>query len=312
MKIAVCFSGQLRTALLTHENIKSFLGELYPVCDFFIHSWDRNKDKNYNGSIIGSKEYYNEEYVVDNIKEIYNPKYIIIENYNETIKKEAVVQTNNLELFGPLQPFWYSFMKSVEYKKEHEIKNGFEYDYVLKLRPDIIFPKERKLKHLLELFDDENGGMFIENTSSDVDIESQFVDDVLFFSNSNNMDLASKYFVEYNKKYLDEYELNRELPKYGFVKHLHNNFIKVLDMVGRTKFHAGETSYTIYRKECTKYSPIDEYMKCFECDAYYYRDARNTDKSLYVHELVKKYEINENIFDNANLKSIFVEDFNKQ
>jgi len=312
MKIAVCFSGQFRTGLYTHENIKSFLGDLYSNCDFFIHTWDRNKDRNYNGSIIGSRESYLDDLTIEKIKEIYNPKVFKIENYNETIKKEAVVETNNYELFGPIQPFWYSFMKSVEYKTDYELKHNFQYDYVLKLRPDIIFPNQRKLKYLLELFDENNDGIFIENTESDVDINSEFVDDVLFFSNSDVMNVASKYFLEYNQKYLQEYRLNRELPKYGFVRHLYDNSIKVLDMVGRTKFHAGETSYTIYRKECLKYSPIDEYMKCFECDAYYYKDAKTTDEKLFVTELKEKYEIKENIFDRTVLNTTYVDELIKK
>jgi hypothetical protein len=308
MKIAVCFSGQFRTGLYTYENIKYFLGELYSACDFFIHTWDRNKDRNYNGSIIGNRESYLDDLIIQKITEIYNPKIFKIENYDKTIKKEAVVQTNNYELFGPIQPFWYSFMKSVEYKTDYELKNGFKYDYVLKLRPDIIFPNQRKLKHLLELFEENSNGMFIENTESDVDIESEFVDDVLFFGNSNTMDIASTYFIEYNKKYT----LNKELQKYGFIKHLYDNSIKVLDMVGRTKFHAGETSYTIYRKECLKYSPINEYMKCFDCDAYYYKDAKTTDEKLFITELKEKYQINGDIFDRTILNTIFVDELIKK
>jgi len=315
MKIAVCFCGQLRTALLTHNNIKSFLGELYPNCDFFIHSWNRNKDKNYNGTIIGSEESYIGDDTINKINEIYQPKKFLIEDYNVVIKRESVIITNNYELFGPLQPFWYSFMKSVDFKREYEIENGFEYDFVLKLRPDIIFPKERKLKHLLELFEKGEDGIFIENTLPDVDIESEFVDDVLFFAKSKIMDIASQYFTEYNKKYKNDMKEDWYMGhplKYGFVKNLYNNSVKILEMVGRTKFHAGETSYTIYRKECIEYSPIDEYMKCFKCDLYHYKDARNSQEYLYINELMEEYEINLNIFDCSNFKTIYIDELKKK
>ena len=38
MKIAVCFSGQIRTGIQNHPNIKEFFGKLYNECDFFIHT----------------------------------------------------------------------------------------------------------------------------------------------------------------------------------------------------------------------------------------------------------------------------------
>lgn len=38
MRIAVCFHGQLRTACHATPAIKSYLGDLWENCDFFIHT----------------------------------------------------------------------------------------------------------------------------------------------------------------------------------------------------------------------------------------------------------------------------------
>ena len=55
MKIAVCFSGQIRTGIENHPNIKEFFGKLYNDCDFFIHTWNFSEYKTYNGSNISKK-----------------------------------------------------------------------------------------------------------------------------------------------------------------------------------------------------------------------------------------------------------------
>ena len=41
MKIAICLPGQLRTGLLTSDNILRYVGN-FSKCDFFIHTWNIN------------------------------------------------------------------------------------------------------------------------------------------------------------------------------------------------------------------------------------------------------------------------------
>jgi hypothetical protein len=85
MKIAVCFSGQWRTGHYCYDNLKEFLGILYPMCDFFIHTWDINKQKCYNLSNVFSKEAKLSETDINNINLKYNPKQLLIEDYNFTV-----------------------------------------------------------------------------------------------------------------------------------------------------------------------------------------------------------------------------------
>ena len=65
--------------------------------------------------------------------EDYNFTYNQLVKYNEHLYKDV-------NIFDIVQPLWYSFYKSIELKKKYELKNGFKYDYVLKLRPDIKYP----------------------------------------------------------------------------------------------------------------------------------------------------------------------------
>ena len=40
MKIALCFSGQIRTGNITAPNILRYIGDLRDSCDIFVHTWD--------------------------------------------------------------------------------------------------------------------------------------------------------------------------------------------------------------------------------------------------------------------------------
>src|SRR6187551_3406039 len=51
MKIAICFSGQMRYAIKCAPNIKRFIGDV--DADYFIHTWDINQYKPY--AIIDGK-----------------------------------------------------------------------------------------------------------------------------------------------------------------------------------------------------------------------------------------------------------------
>ena len=42
MKIAICFSGMVRTGVKAYPSIKRFIGDLWGQCDFFMHTWDKD------------------------------------------------------------------------------------------------------------------------------------------------------------------------------------------------------------------------------------------------------------------------------
>jgi len=62
MKIAICLSGQMRTALYAWPNIKNFLGKLIDSTDFFIHTWDINSEK----SVWGDQTFFRKKVVIPN------------------------------------------------------------------------------------------------------------------------------------------------------------------------------------------------------------------------------------------------------
>ena len=56
MKIAICFSGMIRTGVYAAPLIKKFIGRYYDNVDIFIHTWDISEDKLWHSESIKSKE----------------------------------------------------------------------------------------------------------------------------------------------------------------------------------------------------------------------------------------------------------------
>lgn len=250
MKIAICFSGQLRTGLEASDNIKRYLGILYPFCDVFIHTWDVDTQKYYNNTILNKEKISVDKF--RKITEIYNPKKIIVDDFYKTREIENQVN-NDYNLFGRISPLWYSFMKSVQFKQEYEEEQRFEYDYVLKIRFDLIFSPIRRLSYELESLFLKNNEFYVENWSSER--ISEFLDDVYFISNSRNMNMASNY---YNEEKLHN--------NYSFRKHLKLQSLKFPNIDNMANFYRGQYGYGIYRKECLDISPLNNYVECRECE----------------------------------------------
>lgn len=299
MRIAVCFSGQWRTGNYCYENLKQFFGILYPYCDFFIHTWDINKQKCYNLSNVFSKETKLTSNDVNEIKNKYNPKKIIVDDYQiaykELIKYEPLLYTN-VNIFDIVQPLWYSFHKSIQLKNEYEIDNGFKYDYVIKLRPDILLHPNRRLSQDIEMYKNEldSGEFYIENLIRDYSIDTHTIDDVYFLSNSESMNIASEYYL----KWLDWGIGDRTKSFYGFIRHsiLHN--LKLLQFKRRDL--GGESGYVVLRPECLEYndSTIDGYHRCIGCEDYYYGNPQKnpmTPEGYYINLLKDKYIINDDV-----------------
>jgi hypothetical protein len=297
MKIAVCFSGQWRTGDYCYDNLKEFLGILYPMCDFFIHTWDINKQKCYNLSNVFSKETKLTAENIDTINKLYKPKKLLVDDYRytyESLQKYEPSAYVDVKILAVVQPLWYSFMKSVELKKEYEIQNNFKYDYVLKLRPDLKFHPNRRLSQDIEMYNSEldNGEFYIENLIRDWNIDSHTIDDVYFLSNSNSMDTASSYY----QKWIDWGILDRSKPFYGFVRHSVLNNLQLSSFKRRDL--GGENGYVVLRPECLEYkeNTLNNYYECNVCEDYYYGNPKNKAKhknGYYIDLIKSKYIINE-------------------
>jgi len=177
-KVAICLSGQLRTGILAHPVFKRFFSSLGDY-DVFYHTWTLKKDT--------SKQ----------LKETFNPV-----NYLEETPID-VVEVGN---FGSML---YSIMKANELKKQYEIENNFRYDLVIKTRFDLIYREECRFPTQPiwpRTIYSAGGNVGINNT----DYEHHGISDLIFWGDSQSMDIACntfryyKYTALYNDIFLKE------------------------------------------------------------------------------------------------------------
>ena len=156
MRIAVCFHGQLRTACHAAPAIKSYLGDLWENCNFFIHTWDVSSYVNPCRTFKDNVRILNgtttdlncgglpvDKLVTDDeiefIQNFYQPKFFKVESYENWTQQYSTIIKNTPSGVSYRPPFYYSFYSSVQGKKSFEDQNQFVYDVVVKLRPDVSF-----------------------------------------------------------------------------------------------------------------------------------------------------------------------------
>lgn len=187
MRIAVCFSGQVRTGVENYQNIREVFGELYDSCDFFIHTWNFCSYKTYNLSNIAKKPVTESPEKFEAIRQLYSPKKMVVDG------KYVGYQTT--EEYG-IQALWHSFWKSVELKKQYELENNFKYDYVLKLRMDLVLNRHTSFELLQEILTIENNQFKVNQWFGEDPIIFKNIPlstDVFFISKSKEMDIAADY-----------------------------------------------------------------------------------------------------------------------
>lgn len=260
MKIAFCFGGQLRTAEYAANNILNFIGNLLPNIDFFIHTWDINNFRKRYGnsqkifeicqeqgidnpdkldkSILRPFADLNTFDVLKKINSIYNFKSVEVECYANY--KDINVKG------GQFPPHFYSWYKSIKLKKSFEELRNFKYDIVVKTRPDIIVPRDTKLKDEIDLFLTDPAKFYAQGS------HSNRVNDVFWLASSAVMDTASEFFLKspvrtQTATFLFDYLQSENIP------------------ISCTKFN----KFGIYRPESIPTDSIN-FEKCYNDDRDWY------------------------------------------
>jgi len=249
MRIAICFSGQIRTGVKASKIIKRYIGDLYNQTDFFMHTWNISQAKQWHPDSLKSKEHGINNPPVESgyalsatMDSVYDQKFlkVKIENFHEW-------NTHFIKEYKSFSPLWYSWYESILLKQQIEREQNFVYDVVIKMRPDIIFPESRALEQEINHFI-EYGNNFYAMGYSPIRI-----DDVFFLSNSNTMDLASRMLLDTPKR---EWEVNL--------------FGEYLESVGITCMNTKDTLYAILREEVFNYDVSTNFNLCFNLDRDYY------------------------------------------
>lgn len=206
MKIAVCFSGQIRTGVHVVKNIKNYIGDLYQYCDFFVHTWDvESISMNDLNTMISDGDLYQKNknivHKIDNSKftnfySIYNPISMVVEpylmfNYRQLPGGRRYNNNTKSEVISLFE----SIHECNKLKINHEEKYNFKYDYVVRLRPDLVIHPEKSLEEdLFEISDDVL--LFAGFKNRDY---SNRIDDIFWISKSEIMDKISPYY-DYESK----------------------------------------------------------------------------------------------------------------
>jgi len=140
MKVAILLYGHMRTYKETIQNNLDYL--IKPLnADVFIHTWN-DRDMSYGG--ISFKEENLEETAI----KLYNPKKIIVENYDDVYINELIykIEKYKNKVFGKrARP---DRIVSMLYKVNqvfNMVDNIFEYDIIIKSRPDLFFDRKIEL-----------------------------------------------------------------------------------------------------------------------------------------------------------------------
>ena len=238
MKIALCISGQPRYIDIGYQQIYKNLLSKYSM-DIFIHTWwcDDLIGKRFDFSPHASDRIgIWEPGTIEKIKNIYNPKKIIIETpktFNIDVFKNA-----NFSQASPNNciSMWYSIFNSNKLKSDYEFENNFKYDLVIRCRFDILFDFfyldlksiDSEFIYIQSIGEIRKNMIYKNNDLLPGDLlnkEILYLNDQFAISNSENMDYYSEM---YNKCefYWDKFEAT-PMGESGLTFHLMYNKMKI-------------------------------------------------------------------------------------
>ena len=212
MKVAVCFSGQLRTwkkVYKTWEHIINNNDTKHEI-DYFFHAFKENSIPKIGVSHVDMELLDTPQVEFEELKNIFNPKKYEIESQKKFIE--------NLESVDYVNPYicqYYSMFKSSQLKKEYERENNFEYDLVIKMRYDLFFNED--IIDTNKIFNENI--YYGYNPSYDEYGNLNRITDLFFYSKSKTFDFLSEYYNNIKclpSKYKD-YSLEPEFAWFYYV-----------------------------------------------------------------------------------------------
>lgn len=163
-KIAVCLSGLVRTGIQAHPVFKKFFSTLDNY-DVFYHTWEHES--------------------TSAINQLYCPTTHLVEQPLDSTKQSYLFDS-----------MLYSIMMSNELKKRYEIENNFRYDLVIRTRFDLIFDSNSYFPTTdicPRTIYSVSGNTGLNHT----DFENHGISDLIFWGDSQSMDLATNVYRYY-------------------------------------------------------------------------------------------------------------------
>lgn len=193
MRVALCFSGGIRTGIEASKNIKRFLGDLEP--DVFIHTWDVDTfacTAQYPSTdILPAATFPINVSDLAKLKAIYKPKTVKVDVQSDIFQSNRHIHNKLFIHFG--HPMIYSIQQANLLKTKFENDNGFKYDIVIRARFDCIFPMDAvnilKDIHLRPDFKDTIYCASISNKE-----QWGLLEDVFWVGSSDNMNVIADFW----------------------------------------------------------------------------------------------------------------------
>lgn len=264
-KVAICVSGQLRTIDKCINNIKEFIGDI--DADFFLHTWDLNTSVPVYSQPAphGSISYIPDRVLQRQVK-LFDPKIYEIQFYRQyqcSVDKQP--NPYNVSFFA----LFYSWVRSVRMMDQYRRETGTQYDICVKIRPDVIYSREKNLKYYVNLFIKNNYPRSFWSNMAWIEPTGRYtMDDIVYMSSADTMlEISRKWWQKY-------YTLNLHDPHHGYS--VHTQFVDYIKELGYDPIGVNSVdpsglgmNQTILRPEC-EYHAIKEYNKCFEFERIFF------------------------------------------
>lgn len=192
MRIAICLAGQLRTGIDCVPSLLRYVGDLLPSCDFFLHTWDV---ESYSSEGFGCERYDKIGLAPNDLLPL---ETTTVYRYLELIKPKGVLlgsfsDWNSIERRVGHDPHLYSVKQVTNLKSLYEIENNFEYDYVLRTRPDLIYDQDKTLK--ADIAEIDNNRTLGYSQCFDLDVVANKIDNAFWIGSSYVMNQVSGFDV---------------------------------------------------------------------------------------------------------------------
>lgn len=196
-RIAICFSGQIRTGVENSINLLNYIGDMRDAVDIFIHTWDIETESPWSAdnkgdlNIANIKRYVDRE-VYTKIADTYNPLDLRIDHfdlYQRSQFKRIIARGQQVVAQIPM---FQSIWESNQLKLAHERLCNSKYGMVMRLRFDLDFGPNRTLLEDLTYVADKKDLFYF------VDFGNKFpnaVEDVCWLSSSRVMDKICCDFI---------------------------------------------------------------------------------------------------------------------
>jgi hypothetical protein len=208
-RIAVCFSGQIRTGVHNYQNIKRFLGDLYDSCDFFVYT---SNAETYTVSKFASQTLLDAGIpphtlypisfdTISQFYSLYMPRTMVVNDY----KSHAHCADINM----------HRIMNSYNLMKEYSKINSVNYDYVVITRPDASFDITKSLKDdIIQVADDRT---FCYARQHDAPGNPEHIESIYWLAKPFTMDIVSGFELVMRNRHYDNIGLDGFVHLYRWI-----------------------------------------------------------------------------------------------